>query len=240
MPAVPPGPPTVIQVYTPFFVGTLLNIFLYAGDKSWMRLLVLYLFVVETANSFLDIGLIFEPLLLNFGNMDVVATSPWTLRLDGLTTTLISTPVQIFMAWRINVIMETVIPSVIICILAMSSLAGSVWLAIAVSASPQYVKFNDFRGAPSLWLISSAVADIAIACFLVISLSRKRTGFAVLNDQIDRIIRVTVQTGSLTALTALIDVIVFLSVPVSISSEQFFPFVDGCHHRTPRSFLLGI
>ncbi|KAJ3926485.1 MAG: hypothetical protein NXY57DRAFT_1028891 [Lentinula lateritia] len=227
MPPAPPQPPTVIQVYTPFFVGTFLNIFLYgvavtqmytyyrtsASDKLWMKLLVLYLFVLDTVNSFCDIGLLFEPLLLDFGNQDVVATSPWTLRLDGISTALISTPVQIFMAWRIKIIMETIIPTVIISILAISSLTGSIWLAIAVSNTPQYAKFDDFRAAPSLWLISSAIADIAIACCLVYGLSKKRTGFAVLNDQIDRIIRVTVQTGSLTALTALIDVIVFLSVP---------------------------
>ncbi|KIK50282.1 hypothetical protein GYMLUDRAFT_469764 [Collybiopsis luxurians FD-317 M1] len=228
MPPVPPRhPPTVIEVYTPFFVGTFLNVFLYGiavtqmytyyrtsqDDKLWMKMLVAYLLVMETINSILDVGLIFEPLLLNFGNPNVIATSPWTLRLDGVTTTLISTPVQIFMAWRIQKIMGTVIPTVVVTILALSSLIGSVWLAIAVSQSPQYAKFDEFKGAPSLWLISSAVADIAIAGCLVYGLSKKRTGFAVLNDQIDRIIRVTVQTGSLTALTALIDVIVFLSVP---------------------------
>ncbi|KAF5373401.1 hypothetical protein D9757_009766 [Collybiopsis confluens] len=245
--AMPSAPPhTVIEVYTPFFVGTFLNIFLYGiavtqmytyyrtskNDKLWMRLLILYLFVLETVNSFVDIGLVFEPLLLNFGNKDVIATSPWSerqvhcldedliltfvpvllaLRLDGVTTALISTPVQIFMAYRIHVIMETVIPTVIVSMLAISSLsaypcrytqsshiligllykAGSVWLAISVSQSPQYEKFNDIRAAPSLWLISSAVADIAIACCLVYGLSKKRTGFAVLNDQIDRIIRGT-------------------------------------------------
>ncbi|KAJ4490978.1 hypothetical protein J3R30DRAFT_164082 [Lentinula aciculospora] len=227
MPPAPPHPPTVMQVYAPFFVGTFLNIFLYGiavtqmytyhrtskGDKPWMKLLVLYLFVMETINSVCDIGLVFEPLLLNFGNPNIVATSPWTLRLDGVSTTLISTPVQIFMAWRIKIIMETAIPAAVIVILAISSLIGSVWLAVAVSNTPQYANFDEFRGAPSLWLISSAVADIAIACYLVYGLAKKRTGFAVLNDQIDRIIRVTIQTGSLTALTALIDVIVFLSVP---------------------------
>ncbi|KAJ3981906.1 hypothetical protein F5890DRAFT_1611495 [Lentinula detonsa] len=241
MPPAPPHPPTVLEVYTPFFVGTFLNIFLYgiavtqvgARDPQltmWLilmskdvhllpdfeKLLILYLFVFETMNSICDIGLIFESLLLKFGDPNIVATSPWTLRLDGISTktkTLISTPVQIFMAWRIQIIMETVIPAVIIVVLALSSLTGSIWLAVAVSSSPQFAKFNDFRAAPSLWLISSAIADIAIACCLVYGLSKKRTGFAVLNDQIDRIIRVTLQTGSLTALTALIDVIVFLSVP---------------------------
>jgi len=117
------------------------------------------------------------------------------------------------MAWRIKVITGTIIPTVFVVLLALASLTGSIWLAIAVSISPQFAKFGDFSAAPGLWLISSAIADVTIACFLVYGLSKKRTGFAVLNDQIDRIIRVTVQTGSLTALTALVDAIVFLSVP---------------------------
>jgi len=117
------------------------------------------------------------------------------------------------MAWRIKVITGTIIPTVFVVLLALASLTGSIWLAIAVSISPQFAKFGDFSAAPGLWLISSAIADVTIACFLVYGLSKKRTGFAVLNDQIDRIIRVTVQTGSLTALTALVDAIVFFECP---------------------------
>ncbi|KAJ3837377.1 hypothetical protein F5878DRAFT_710841 [Lentinula raphanica] len=252
-PAAPPHIPTVVEVYTPFVIGAFLNIFLYGiavsqmytyyrtskRDDFWLKLLVFYLFVFDTFNSICDIGLVFESLLLKFGDPGIVATSPWTLRLDGISTTLVSTPVQVYMAWRIRKITKMNIPAAIICVFALASLIGSIWLTIAVSNTPQFAKFNSFRAAPSLWLISSAIADIMIAVCLVYGLSKNRSGrkdgrktlgffrrwsptreqpgpavgFAVNDWHIDRIIRTTVATGTLTAVTALADVILFLSKP---------------------------
>ncbi|KAJ3710189.1 hypothetical protein C8R42DRAFT_648913 [Lentinula raphanica] len=95
IPPVPLHPPTVIEIdtsYAPFVVGTFMNIFLYGiavsqkmpliwrskmytyyrnskryRDRLGFKLLVFYLFVFDTFNSFCDIGVIFEPLLLKFG-----------------------------------------------------------------------------------------------------------------------------------------------------------------------------
>ncbi|KAJ3820806.1 hypothetical protein EV361DRAFT_952673 [Lentinula raphanica] len=203
-PAAPPHIPTVVEVYTPFVIGAFLNIFLYGiavsqdfkevhthnndlaayllityRDDFWLKLLVFYLFVFDTFNSICDIGLVFESLLLKFGDPGIVATSPWTLRLDGISTTLVSTPVQVYMAWRIRKITKMNIPAAIICVFALASLIGSIWLTIAVSNTPQFAKFNSFRAAPSLWLISSAIADIMIAVCLVYGL----VGWILSSDQ---------------------------------------------------------
>ncbi|KAJ3710225.1 hypothetical protein C8R42DRAFT_543405, partial [Lentinula raphanica] len=182
-------------------------------DKLWIKLFVLYLFVAETINSISDIGLIFEPFLLKSGRQQVQFSS-----LEGTyhehIPTIISTPVQMFMAWRIHIIMGTVIPAAGILLLSLSSLAGSIWLQFAIQKTPQLAKLDDIHGAPSLWLISSAVADVVISCCLVYGLTKRRSRFSFMKAQIDRIIRVTVQTGSLTTLATLADNIVFLSVSV--------------------------
>ncbi|KAJ3826351.1 hypothetical protein F5880DRAFT_111589 [Lentinula raphanica] len=199
----PPSPPSIIGVYTPIFVGMLLDVFLYGivvaqiytyyriskSDKLWIKLFVLYLFVAETINSISDIGLIFEPLLLKSDDPNSTLNTPWTLRFDGISTTIISTPVQIFMAWRIHIIMGTVIPAAGILLLSLSSLAGSIWLQFAIQKTPQLAKLDDIHGAPSLWLISSAVADVVISCCLVYGLTKRRSRFSFMKAQIDRIIR---------------------------------------------------
>ncbi|KAJ3757341.1 hypothetical protein EV360DRAFT_84109 [Lentinula raphanica] len=74
------------------------------------------------------------------------------------------------MAWRIHIIMGTVIPAAGILLLSLSSLAGSIWLQFAIQKTPQLAKLDDIHGAPSLWLISSAVADVVISCCLVYGL----------------------------------------------------------------------
>ncbi|KAK7453320.1 hypothetical protein VKT23_011999 [Stygiomarasmius scandens] len=147
------------------------------------------------------------------GEMSVIANSPIFLRADGVVTALISTPVQIFMAWRIRVVMQSWIPFVLVTIFAIASLTGSIWLAISVTNSPQFQSFNSFRAAPITWLVTSAAADILIAVYLVYGLSKKKSKVSQLNDQINRIIRFAIQTGAITAVAALADAIVFVSVP---------------------------
>ncbi|KAF5345471.1 hypothetical protein D9758_013625 [Tetrapyrgos nigripes] len=117
------------------------------------------------------------------------------------------------MAWRIRVVMQSWIPFVLATALAITSLVGSIWLAISVANSPQFQTFDSFKAAPITWLVASAAADILIAVCLVYGLSKKRSKVSQLNDQIDRIIRFAVQTGAITAVAALADAIVFVSVP---------------------------
>ncbi|KAF5311731.1 hypothetical protein D9758_018477 [Tetrapyrgos nigripes] len=138
-------------------------------------------------------------------------TSSSFVVIDGITTTLISTPIQIFMGWRIMVIMESLFPFVVITFLALGSLGGALALSITVSITPQFAKFDDFRAAPIIWLMTSALADVVIAIYL----AKKKSNLSILNDQVDRIIRISIQTGAITAIGAATDAIVFIILPHS-------------------------
>uniref|UniRef100_A0A0W0FNR3 DUF6534 domain-containing protein n=1 Tax=Moniliophthora roreri TaxID=221103 RepID=A0A0W0FNR3_MONRR len=223
-------PPTVAEIYGPMFIGTFLSTILYGvvvvqtfiyfqmckRDYLWMRCFIVYLFVAETVSTGLFFGMMYEPLLLNFGNPEVLVKSPLLLRADGPITVLISTPAQWFMAWRIKVITGSKIIAVSIFGLSLASLTGGIWTGIAVGFTPEFQRFGEFKYAPSLWLVTTTVADIMIASSLVYVLAsivlKHKTRFSATNDQIDRIIRLTVQTGTITAVAALADAVVYLSV----------------------------
>jgi len=64
-----------------------------------------------------------------------------------------------------------------------------------------------------VWFLSSCVADILITVSLVMSLSRRKTGFSGTDSVIDKIIRMTIQTGMLTALFSILDVVCFMVLP---------------------------
>ncbi|KAJ6457052.1 hypothetical protein C8R47DRAFT_1227594 [Mycena vitilis] len=64
-----------------------------------------------------------------------------------------------------------------------------------------------------LWFLSSCVADILITVSLVLTLMRRKTGFSGTDSVIDKIIRMTIQTGMLTAVFAVLDVICFMVFP---------------------------
>ncbi|KAK0495502.1 hypothetical protein EDD18DRAFT_244646 [Armillaria luteobubalina] len=248
-------PSPIVEIYAPLMVGAFMTSVLYGvavmqmyiyyqtsqRDPRWMRLFVFYLLLAETTNTILDVGIIFEPLILNYGSEIPLIRSPlrelchrWlssyvseliytsVLRADGVMTVLISTPVQIFMAWRIKIITQSRIPALVIAAFSLTAMAGGIWTTVSVSLQPDYQQFANFRAAPITWLVSSAVTDIFVSCFLVYSLSRKRNDFS--NDMISRLIRYNVQTGTITSVAALADAIVFIT---DSSATVFFSW-DLC------------
>ncbi|KAJ7776410.1 Aldehyde/histidinol dehydrogenase [Mycena metata] len=54
------------------FIGQVLTYYqLYCKDDAWMRYFVAYLFVLETVNTGLDIGIMYQPLILEYGRTPV-------------------------------------------------------------------------------------------------------------------------------------------------------------------------
>jgi len=213
-------------LFGPMLIGIFLNVLLYGAlvvqmfiyyqtyteDASWIRYFMLYLFLMETVNSVFDIAIIYEPLIVLFGSHRALINSPKFLPADAITTVAISTPVQIFMAWRIKVITGSLLLSSIICFLAVASFGGGVSTTVIVTLNPEFAKFSEFHPEVVTWLTSSALCDVFLTVYLVYSLYSRRTGGAV-DDHINRVIRLTMQTGILTTIFALLDVFLFLFVP---------------------------
>ncbi|KAG6915779.1 hypothetical protein DXG01_009861 [Tephrocybe rancida] len=132
---------------------------------------------------------------------------------DPLLTVIISTPIQIFIAYRIKIISRQTWLAGAICCLAIASLGGGVWLTATVVHIRRYARKPELHWPAMLWLLASAIADITITVSLTLNLARRRTGFAGTDDAINRIIRLTIQTGFITAVFATLDVICFLALP---------------------------
>ncbi|KAG9311992.1 hypothetical protein JVU11DRAFT_7263 [Chiua virens] len=213
---------TVVQAYIYFQT--------YKGDKRWMKMFVLYMLIFETLNTACDIGVIYEPLILHFGSPQVLQVAPLLLPASGyrylechheidftdkscedpITTVMISFPVQLFIVWRVKKLTKSIVLPLIISFFAFASFVGGILIsALLISIDFQYSQFHHNDSALIVWLASAAVADTLITASLVHSLLRKRTGFAATDDVINRIIRLTIQTGMMTAIFAIMDVTLF-------------------------------
>ncbi|KAJ6479575.1 hypothetical protein C8R45DRAFT_1155561 [Mycena sanguinolenta] len=213
--------------YAPFFFGVVFNVLLfgvfivqvhsyfrlYKTDYAWIRYLIYYLAVMETVNTVCDVGLIYEPLVKLHGDTSS-DKGPTLLAADPVVTALISTPVQLFMAWRIRLVTKSNWLSGIVSLLAFLSLIGGVSATIVVAHFPKFTQFHLAEGPLTLWLTSAAFADLFITAFLVNFLWVNKTGFQTQADSVtDKIIFMTVQTGMLTSFAAIADVSIFLLVP---------------------------
>ncbi|KAF9448801.1 hypothetical protein P691DRAFT_729110 [Macrolepiota fuliginosa MF-IS2] len=185
----------------------------YKRDPTWIRYFVLYLFLLETLNTGFDIGMMYEPLVKRFGTERAVTIAPIMLDADPIVTVMISTPVQLFMAWRIQAINKSVLITSSIVFFAICALVGGIATTVSVTLIPEFARLQRFHGAVITWLASSAAGDVVITASLVWSLYRRKTGFKSTDDQISRIMRLTIQTGAITAVSAAADVLIFVLVP---------------------------
>ncbi|KAL0958473.1 hypothetical protein HGRIS_000612 [Hohenbuehelia grisea] len=125
----------------------------------------------------------------------------------------VSTPIQIFFAWRIKVITQSYWAAVLVALLALVSLGGGVWTSVMIGIIKRFARKPELHTPALVWFLSACVADVIITISLCRSLSQRKTGMAVTDDILNKIIRMTVQTGMITAIAAVGDVVFFMVFP---------------------------
>ncbi|KAH0586582.1 hypothetical protein H2248_007807 [Termitomyces sp. 'cryptogamus'] len=148
-------------------------------------------------------GYVTEPLLI----FDIVFPS------EPVVVVAVSTPIQLFFAWRIMKLTKSPWISFIISFFAIVSFAGGCWTGIKISVIKLFEKKPQLHTPALVWFLSACVADVLITASLVYNLSKRKTGFVTTDDAISKIIRMTVQTGMLTAICAIGDVVFFMTLP---------------------------
>ncbi|KAF7336228.1 hypothetical protein MVEN_02170700 [Mycena venus] len=221
----PTGPTVDIRlIYGPLLVGVFFNMILYGvliaqqltfyksskKDPLWMRTLVWSVFIIETANTAFDMWYMYEPLILKYGG--VPDNLPTVFITQPLCVILVGFPIQLFFIWRIRTLTQNNIIPAVILLFSFVALGGGVWTTVMVPIVAKFRNIPRLYRSAEVWLISSAVTDLCIALTLAVALRSKKTGFAVTDTVVDKIIRMTVQTGMLTALFSILDVICFLTL----------------------------
>ncbi|KAJ7214263.1 hypothetical protein B0H12DRAFT_368365 [Mycena haematopus] len=210
-------------------IGVVLNMMLYGSvvtqmfryfqrfpnDSLWIRLLMLYLFIVETVNVVVEFGIIYQPLIIQYGTLAAVTISPNLLPADSIIISMVSAPIQLFSAWRISVITRSYILPTIIALLSLASFASGIGMSAKVFLTREFRDFGTFTTTAITWLSLSAACDLVIALGMTHALYTRKTGFSVVDGRINRIIRLTLETGSLTAAAALADIILFVALPMT-------------------------
>ncbi|TFK36158.1 hypothetical protein BDQ12DRAFT_687365 [Crucibulum laeve] len=219
--------PSVDLLYVLMLIGAFLNAILYGvlvvqifiyfqtykKDSPWIKCFIFFLLIAETLNTGFDIGMMYEPLILKYATPAATTFFPFMLAADPIMTVIISTPIQMFIAWRIRIISRANWLAVVICIFALISLGGGVWLTYTVTVIRRFARKPELHWPALTWLAASAIADVIITVSLTVSLSKRKTGFSGTDDAINKIIRLTVQTGLITAIFAILDVVCFLVLP---------------------------
>ncbi|KAI0036516.1 hypothetical protein K488DRAFT_81960 [Vararia minispora EC-137] len=232
------GSPIVPIVHGPILIGTVFNVLLYGisltqtafyashfkGDKWFMKALVFLVFVADTANVVFDITYIYNSLVNNYYNPDAIANANWIFATDPAMTSIVASMVQMFFTWRVRVLTGNNLVAILLLAGSIVSGLGGIATSIAIGIVPDWLEFQRFEAPVIVWLVTSAVVDVTITFFLTWHLRKHRTGFQKrTDDALEKIIRMTVQTGLITSVWAIVDLIVFLAIPTGIHLIFNFP-----------------
>ncbi|KAG9078404.1 hypothetical protein FRC06_008384 [Ceratobasidium sp. 370] len=165
---------------------------------------------MNLANTGFDIALVWHYMVKMFGDYEGVRQSVWLYTIEPLMTVMISTVAQTFYAWRITRLTGWTWLGYIVMVSAFVQFGAGIGGSVGISIIADFSMFRKFKVAVIVWLGLSALTDTAITVVLVWYLQRHRTGFPKTDNVIDRLVRLTIQSGLVTAVCAIADLVTFL------------------------------
>jgi hypothetical protein len=148
----------------------------------------------------------------NFGNTRAIAHTIWASNSNSALTAIIAFAVQVFFAYRIRKFTGNTWLTVIICMTSLLQCFAGIGTAIASGMVKNYYSFGSLNRIFTVWLSAAIFTDLLITCSLVWYLRQSKTGVAVTDDLLDKIMSMTVQTGLITAIWSILHFVLFLSV----------------------------
>ncbi|KAK0498686.1 hypothetical protein EDD18DRAFT_1350101 [Armillaria luteobubalina] len=225
---VPAGYPTA-DITGPYIVGCLLNwglfgtlsvqLYLYylafPNDRRFIKCLVYGIYVIEFVQTMLVTHDAFAAFGYGFGDMDVLSRLNFSWLTGPVLSAVASCAGQVFYAYRIYIVSESrILPIFIICVSLTSSVVAIIigigYFEVGVISDP-----NNRKACIAIGISCGATAlcDILIAISMTYYLMRRTTNFRRTRLLVTRVVRLTIETGSVTAVVALLSFVLFVLFP---------------------------
>ncbi|KJA20993.1 hypothetical protein HYPSUDRAFT_188090 [Hypholoma sublateritium FD-334 SS-4] len=186
----------VNQVYTYFRA--------FSKDPIKIKLLVYSIFVLQVTQIVLYTNDIWKAMAVNFGNFTAIEASKTIWLSICIFGSIVACAVQSFYAWRIHVLSDKWYPTVLIMVLSLLALGGSFAVGADIRQVVDLPKLANTAAwvRLGLWQGSTASCDVLIAACMIYYLKRRapyEEEFTATTHIVNQIIRMTIETGSLTA-----------------------------------------
>ncbi|KAK0459350.1 uncharacterized protein EV420DRAFT_1642315 [Desarmillaria tabescens] len=190
--------------------GTLSVQLSFPNDRRFTKYLVYGIYVVEFVQTILVTHDAFAEFGYGFGNIEVLTG----MHFNWLTVPIMSAVVacirQSFYAYRIFILSKSqIVP------LSLTSAVAAIITGTYCFEAGDVTKLNNRRTsiAVGIWRGAAALCDILIAICMTYYLMRCDTGFRRTRMLVTKLIRLTIETGTITAVVALLNLILFFALP---------------------------
>ncbi|KAH9481559.1 hypothetical protein JR316_0006086 [Psilocybe cubensis] len=218
-------PPDIAKSAGPLLLGYMFNWGLFGAlsvqvymyymsfpkDRLYMKCLVYGLYLLEVAQTGIVTHDAFDGYAKGFGNLKALHSIHLEWLCVPIFSGIVSGTVQIFFAYRIYYLSRSKAIGIAICVIALTEATAAIIGGVqAATVDLQRLQSAAFAST-TIWLAGSAVCDIIIAGCMSYFLSKKDTAFKATRTVINKLIRLTIETGTLTATVATIDIVLFLA-----------------------------
>ncbi|KAJ6528764.1 hypothetical protein DFH09DRAFT_1412728 [Mycena vulgaris] len=220
----PPGV-RIVEVSGPLVLGYLLpwglfgtlsvQLYLYyqafPTDKWSTKCLVYTAYTLELVHTILSTHDAFAMFGYGFADPSALTEVEFSWLAVPIMSGLVAFIGQSFYAYRVHVLSKSWFIPILIVVVSLTSSVGAFILGAFVFQAGSLAPINHRKSvvATAVWCGASALSDIIIA----FKLSKYDMGFRQTRALVSKVVRLTIETGSLTALVALTTVTLFLTFP---------------------------
>ncbi|RDB20301.1 hypothetical protein Hypma_012658 [Hypsizygus marmoreus] len=215
----------------PLYIGSVLSWFLCGSfmvqlydyyilyqenDQRFIKFIVYFVFAAEIAQLIMMNHTVWYIMVEGYGDPTHIFNTPWSSASAPVLNGITSAAVQIFFAWRIWMLGRHKAAHVLSVFIALVSVMG---FAASLATTIQFDllgrapdRLHALKPTVIVWHSASFLCDMLITASMVAILSRSRRKISFRNTErvINRLIVNTIETGAVTAVIALLDLVFFL------------------------------
>ncbi|KAJ7700341.1 hypothetical protein B0H17DRAFT_1176754 [Mycena rosella] len=201
-------------------------------ERAAIKALVYSLFLLEVAQTGITSHFAYYILVTGWGHPNIFSKLPWSGLATPIFTGITSASVQIFFAWRIYILKREKMVyrgiSIVIVLLALMQSLAAIISDARFAVTTEVAELQRLMSGVKTWLIGSAICDVLISLTMVVILTeyRMKTPWKRTDSLITKLIFNTVETGVITAVVAIADVVLFIMFP-SNNLQQTPAFILG-------------
>ncbi|VDB83270.1 unnamed protein product [Peniophora sp. CBMAI 1063] len=234
-PALPPLDlnPTLGAVFVGFVVSAVLfgitllqTIYYYTtfrDDRIWDKLMVAGLTLLDTGHFVCISHAVYWYTILNYGQRLTLNVIVWSLTADVFFTSIIAFIVQMYLTRRVWILSQkNYIVSGFLTVLSLFALASGLAYGIRLGQLGTQSSMHLILYLIRMALGGTVAADICITIALVFYLRKSRSGVKSTHDMVHFLVVFAINTGAITSLFALLDVIIHTALEDTLGYMAFY------------------
>ncbi|KAF7335154.1 hypothetical protein MSAN_02348500 [Mycena sanguinolenta] len=195
-------------------------------DNWKLKSYVAVAFAIDTVSAVADYACVYLETITHAGDLVYLTKQNWAVPLWVISTNCVAILVQSFLAFRYWRFTNNTIIVCFLFVLILAAFGGGIYSALTIILFPAFKDRNKIRVSGIVYVVTQVSADLIIAGALVREFMRAKSSLFKgqqrrVDNMLNRLVLRTIQTGTATAMIAVLSLIVFLidvesNIPVGI------------------------